>query len=90
MPDEREEAIQELVAEWMRRARSDLALARLTEDEVSHRRSWPFTPSRPTAPRPLPACRLPISWRPSLCQGIGNCSRSSCMVETVSFVLEKG
>jgi HEPN domain-containing protein len=33
MPDEREEAIQELVAEWMRRARSDLALARLTEDE---------------------------------------------------------
>jgi hypothetical protein len=29
MPDEREEAIQELVAGWMRRARSDLALARL-------------------------------------------------------------
>ena len=33
MPGEREEAIRELVAEWMRRARSDLVVARLTEDE---------------------------------------------------------
>lgn len=33
MLDEREEAIQELVAEWMRRARSDLTLAGMTENE---------------------------------------------------------
>jgi HEPN domain-containing protein len=33
MPDERQEAIRELVVEWVRRARADLALARLTEDE---------------------------------------------------------
>ena len=33
MVDERAEAIRELVAEWMRRARSDLAVTRLTEDE---------------------------------------------------------
>ena len=33
MPDERKDAVQELVAEWMRRARSDLTVARMTEDE---------------------------------------------------------
>jgi HEPN domain-containing protein len=33
MPDERQQAIAELVAEWLRRARDDLALARLVDDE---------------------------------------------------------
>lgn len=33
MPDERGEAIRELVMEWMRRAQADLAVANLTEDE---------------------------------------------------------
>ncbi len=33
MPGERQQAIAELVAEWLRRARDDLALARLVEDE---------------------------------------------------------
>ena len=33
MRDERDEVVRELVAEWMRRARSDLAVASLTEDE---------------------------------------------------------
>jgi HEPN domain-containing protein len=33
MPAEREEAVRELVAEWMRLARSDFTLAGLTEDE---------------------------------------------------------
>ncbi len=33
MVNERAEAIRELVAEWMRRGRSDLAVTRLTEDE---------------------------------------------------------
>jgi HEPN domain-containing protein len=33
MPDQRESAIRELVAEWMRRARSDMAVANLIEDE---------------------------------------------------------
>lgn len=32
MPDERREAIRELVAAWMRRAQSDLVLAEMTED----------------------------------------------------------
>src|SRR5919199_1640727 len=32
MPDEREEAIRELVTDWMRRAQSDLAVTQLTED----------------------------------------------------------
>jgi HEPN domain-containing protein len=33
LDDERWEAIHELVAEWMRRARSDLVLAHMTEDQ---------------------------------------------------------
>lgn len=33
MPDERQEAIHELTAEWMRRAYSDLAVARLIDEE---------------------------------------------------------
>lgn len=33
MPDERQEAIRELVEEWMRRARSDLAVARMVDEE---------------------------------------------------------
>ena len=33
MPDERQQAIQELVAEWMRRARSDLVITKMTENE---------------------------------------------------------
>ena len=33
MRDERDEAVQELVAEWIRRARSDLIVAGLTEDK---------------------------------------------------------
>jgi hypothetical protein len=33
MPDERRQAIHELVAEWMRHARSDLVIAKMTEDE---------------------------------------------------------
>ena len=33
MRDERDEAVRELVAEWIRRARSDLIVAGLTEDE---------------------------------------------------------
>jgi len=36
MPDERQQAVRELVTEWMRRARSDLALANLIEvEEIS-------------------------------------------------------
>ncbi len=33
MPDERQKAIRELVAEWMRHARSDLAVARMADVE---------------------------------------------------------
>lgn len=33
MPGEREQAIQELVSEWMQRARSDLVLAQMIEEE---------------------------------------------------------
>ena len=33
MPDERQQAIHELVEEWMRHARSDLVIAKMTEDE---------------------------------------------------------
>jgi HEPN domain-containing protein len=33
MPNERQQAIRELVGQWMHSARSDLALARLTDDE---------------------------------------------------------
>jgi HEPN domain-containing protein len=33
MPDEREQAIRELVTEWMRHARSDLDIARMVEEE---------------------------------------------------------
>jgi HEPN domain-containing protein len=33
MPDERQQAIRELVEEWMRRARSDLAVARMVDEE---------------------------------------------------------
>lgn len=33
MPDENTDAIRELVAEWLDRARSDLILAKMTEDE---------------------------------------------------------
>jgi HEPN domain-containing protein len=33
MPNEREQAIEELVAEWMRRAQADLAVARLIDEE---------------------------------------------------------
>ncbi len=33
MPDERQQAIRELVAEWMRHARSDLAVARMVDEE---------------------------------------------------------
>ncbi|RMF35972.1 MAG: HEPN domain-containing protein [Chloroflexi bacterium] len=33
LDDERQEAIRELVAEWMRRARSDLEVACMTEDQ---------------------------------------------------------
>ena len=33
MSDERQQAIQELVAEWMRHARSDLVITKLIDDE---------------------------------------------------------
>lgn len=33
MPDERQQAVRELVMEWMRRARSDLILANMVENE---------------------------------------------------------
>jgi HEPN domain-containing protein len=33
MPDERQQAIRELVEEWMRHARSDLAVARMVNEE---------------------------------------------------------
>jgi HEPN domain-containing protein len=33
MPGQREEAIRELVAEWLHRAKADLAVAAMTEDE---------------------------------------------------------
>jgi HEPN domain-containing protein len=33
MPDERDQAVRELVAEWLRRARADLAVANLVEDD---------------------------------------------------------
>jgi len=33
MPDERRQAVRELVREWMRRARSDLALANMVDNE---------------------------------------------------------
>ena len=33
MPGEREQAIQELVSQWMHRARSDLMVAQMTEEE---------------------------------------------------------
>ncbi len=33
MPDERQQAVRELVNEWMRRARSDLVLANMVENE---------------------------------------------------------